>query len=505
MQFFFLRGLTWSRRSQRGLSLRILPEGAIFGDKGPAILGETSHLYSLLGLTNSMAFHSLVKLQMAFGSYEAGVLQRTPIPSLNETTGKRLGDLAKSCVDIKRSLDTANELSHCFLVPALLQVSGDTVSARSEEWQQRLSASEKQLAENQSRINECAFELYGLDRDDRDALQEASDLKTADEQLSKDAAVEESDEETETEQESNTAHQRTKELVSYLVGCVLGRWDVRLVTGDRCVPVLSDPFEALPICSPGMVHGSDGLPASQVPKGYPVSSWLAIIPDDADHSDDIVRRVREVLELIWKDRAEAIEKEACDILGVKELRDYFRKPGKGGFWDDHVSRYSKSRRKAPIYWLLQSSKKNYALWLYYHRLDKDILFKARQNYVDPKIRLEQSRLDSLRSQKTAQGAAGKGAKKIDKDIERQAALLVELKDFAEKLERAAKLNFGNPQKLNSDVVYEPDLNDGVVLTVAPLWELVPWKEAKSYWEELLDGKYEWSSMGKLLRKKGLVK
>jgi hypothetical protein len=153
----------------------------------------------------------------------------------------------------------------------------------------------------------------------------------------------------------------------------------------------------------------------------------------------------------------------------------------------------------------ESSKKNYALWLYYHRLDKDILFKARQNYVEPKIRLEQTRLDSLRSQKTALGAAAKGAKKIDKDIERQEALIAELKDFAEKLERAAKLNFGNPEKLDSDVVYDPDLNDGVVLTISPLWELVPWKEAKNYWEELLEGKYEWSSMGKLLRQKGLVK
>ena len=67
-----------------------------------------------------------------------------------------------------------------------------------------------------------------------------------------------------------------------------------------------------------------------------------------------------------------------------------------GLFEHHVRRYSKSRRKAPIYWLLQSSKKSYALWLYYHRLDKDILFKARQNYVDPKVRLEQTRLDSLR-------------------------------------------------------------------------------------------------------------
>jgi hypothetical protein len=129
--------------------------------------------------------------------------------------------------------------------------------------------------------------------------------------------------------------------------------------------------------------------------------------------------VRDVLEVIWKDRAEAIEKEACEILGVKELRDYFRKPGNGSFWMDHIKRYSKSRRKAPICWYLRSAKGNYGLWLYYHRLDKDILFKVLLNYVEPKIRLEESRLGSLRSQRTGAGDTGKTDKKLDKEIEKQ--------------------------------------------------------------------------------------
>jgi predicted ribosome quality control (RQC) complex YloA/Tae2 family protein len=118
--------------------------------------------------------------------------------------------------------------------------------------------------------------------------------------------------------------------------------------------------------------------------------------------------------------------------------------------------------------------------------------------------LEQSRLDDLRKKrKTAEGDT-KTAKKLDKEIDKQEDLLNEVKDFAEKLERAAKLEFGDKDKLNSNIQYTPDLNDGVVLNIAPLQELVPWKEAKKYWDELLEGKYEWSSVSKLLREKGLI-
>jgi len=107
--------------------------------------------------------------------------------------------------------------------------------------------------------------------------------------------------------------------------------------------------------------------------------------------------------------------------------------------------------------------------------------------------LETSRLDAIRSQKAAAGESGKEARRLAKEVERQEEFLAELRNFADKLRRAASLHL------------EPDLNDGVVLNIAPLDELVPWKEAKNYWQELLEGKYEWSSIGKQLRGKGLVK
>jgi len=195
----------------------------------------------------------------------------------------------------------------------------------------------------------------------------------------------------------------------------------------------------------------------------------------------------------WKERAHDFEVEAANVLRVPDLRGYFRTSGTNGFWDDHVSTYSRGSRKAPIYWLLQSSKKNYALWLYYHQLDKDLYFKALVNYVEPKIRLETSGLETLRATRAAAGDTGKDAKRLANEVERQEDFLSELRDFEDKLRRAANLHL------------EPALNDGVVLNIAPLHELVPWKEAKKSWEELLAGKYEWSSIGKQLRQKGLVK
>jgi hypothetical protein len=394
-------------------------------------------------------------------------------------------------IAVKRALH--DEKSHFFHLPALLQVKGDLLMERIVAWQIHVTEAEEKLSQHQREIDDIAFSLYCIEEYDRKTIEE-----TTNSQLS---AVSEGGEEAHSLEDDEEAPRLgtdqlslISDLISYTVGCVFGRWDLRYAANQRACPDLPDPFVPLPVCSSGRLTGDDGLPLHEAPPDY----LLCIAPDgmlvdDPDRQDDIIRRIQGVLELIWENRADAIEQEACEILGVKELRDYFRKPGKGGFWDDHVKCYSKSRRKAPIYWLLQSSKKNYALWLYYHRLDKDILFKALVNYVEPKIRLEEGRLEPLRAQRAAAGSSGKGIKKLEKEIAQQEEFISELRDFEGKLRRVANLHL------------DPDLNDGVVLNIAPLRELVPWKEAQKYWDELLDGKYEWSSIGRRLRKLSLVR
>lgn len=472
--FYFRKGLTWSLRTDL-LMLSPLPAGCIFGVSGMACFVDTDSDDDLLFVAACVGSSLLrylsriiVGAQDMRPKYQAGVVQQLPLPSPDLMTRSRLCTLQKeNYLDglAIRSLDETTLYFSGFRqfgVPTSLAGASSLV----DSIQEYVSGRTDRIASRQDEIDDALFDIAGIAGATRESLREHTKFTVPAPKISERIVAE--------------------WLTSFLVGAVFGRWDVESVFTSMCSAdaPLFDSLLIEPVAAKG-VGCSSGSSLRIDPDG--------MLADDPGHQDDIVRRLREALEVIWKDRADAIEKEVCEILGVKTLRDCFRKPGKGGFWDDHVGRYSKSRRKAPIYWLLQSSKKNFGLWLYYHRLDKDMLFKALLNYVEPKIQREENRLGDLRSQKSSIGDSGKGAKKLDRDIEKQEDLLSELRDFEEKLRKVANLHL------------IPDLNDGVVLNIAPLHELVPWKEAKKYWIELLDGKHEWSSIGKQLREKGLVK
>jgi hypothetical protein len=496
---YFLPGFVFPRRT-RAFSPKIMPSGGIYSTAGQAGFLPNDDLEWGIAILSSAICNFLISLSQGTTSqelggtnpqFEVGLVKRLPWPEAGEKQKSKLSEFTRKIFHAKRKLAASDETSYAYHLPALLQMTGHTLNQLFTSRNHHISEVEEQLDEFRHEVNNIAFHLYGIEGADRQAIEAvlvSSQSSPEDEEVGEESASE-----TEAEQPTADHRQLTADLLSYFVGCAFGRWDVHYATGERSAPELTDPFAPLPVCAPGALTGADGSPLRKSPSGYPLRvDWDGILVDDPDHNDDIIRRVREVFELLWQKRAEEIEHEACELLSVKTLRDYFRKPAAGGFWTDHIKRYSKSRRKAPIYWLLQSSKKSYSLWLYYHRLDKDILFKALLNYVEPKLRLEESALSQLRAGRTEVGAAGKAAKQLEKQLERQEALLSELYDFRDKLKRAADLNL------------EPDLNDGVVLNIAPLWELVPWTEAKKYWNELLEGKYEWSSIGKQLRERGLV-
>ena len=537
LEFFFRAGLAYASRTTSAFGPRVLPhEHAFDQTSNPIFLNGRVSPFAALVVLMSRPVQAFVELTVGSGDtsqsgtaardYTNGLIGTVPVPDLREQDIELLEHMGRELAELARQDYSHDETVIGFralapISPGETSIRTRATNAVQERVRQKLKMLQVSYDADESVTR--AFELSAegklfLDRFvGRHPWSYGSSSKSGG-RLSVPSRQETkkcfwADREIETRSHRNQCHpelvaseiellQRmvaetvaveAQAIISYAYGVSVGRWDVRHILEATHIEQPASPLECLPLCPPGMLQGNDGLPAAETPEGYPLRiDRDGLLVDDPEHPDDVVRSVREVLDIIWKDRAEAIEREACEILRVRELREYLRKPGSGGFWMDHVKRYSKSRRKAPVYWYLRSAKGNYGLWLYYHRLDKDIIFKALVNYVGPKLRIEEGRLNTLRARKAAAGSAGSEAKQIEKEKDCQEEFVSELHDFKDKLRRAAELHL------------TPDLNDGVVLNIAPLRELVHWTEAQKYWDQLSEGKYEWSSIGRQLREKKMA-
>jgi len=468
---YYSAGITFQRRTNKPFAPRVLPRDCLFTDNGPTAFWGKHSLLSFLGLFNS----SVVKLLAAVGngaleaegggganSYEIGIINNIVVPELEDDVADKLEQLTLEVIRLKQAAAAAIPDTRTFLAPNICRTSLFD-----------LPSSETSVDILHQQISNLVSPYYGFVPGEVEALIETVSPKS-DEEFGMEADTESSGENE--EEQAVDSGENFRNSVSYFLGTVLGRWDIRYATGERQPPELPDPFDALPVCPPGMLQSADGLPTEpkDVPAEYPLRiSWSGILVGDENHPEDIVARVREAIEVIWKDRAEAIEQEACGILGVKTLRDYFSRPA--AFFADHLKRYSKSRRQAPIYWPLSTKSGSYTLWLYYHRLTDQTLHTCLADFLDPKLRQVQSELDAL----TASGTGGTRAGELREFLD-------ELHDLRDEIARVIKLP------------WKPNLNDGVLITASPLWPLFrlpKWqKDLKACWEQLVKGEYDWAHL-----------
>jgi hypothetical protein len=471
--YYFESGLTYPLRTSR-FSPQVLPYGTIISVRGSGIYGD--NLSSFLGILASAPFDYLIKILLGrdeHPQFDMGDINVTPVPVLHTRDFLSIDSPSIASFKLKQSIDSTNETSHVFHVPALLQVDDDSLNKRIAAWQSRIDDAERQLAEHQREIDDIAFRLYDIGDEDRRAIESSIDITSP---LGGATPSEVED----TEPQTTDSKQLTADLFSHSIGCAFGRWDVRYATGERAAPKLPDPFAPLPICAPGTLTDDNGLPASHASPDYPLQvAWNGILVDDLGHKKDLLSSVRDVFGVVWTERAEEIYREAVELLDSQgeDLRHWFRK----NFFDYHIKHYSKSRRKAPIYWQLATPTASYSVWLYYHYFTKDTFYTILNDYVKPKLNVEELRLARMRDD-----AGPEPTRSQHKEIEQQEIFVEELKTFREEVERVAPL-------------WHPDLNDGVIINFAPLWRLVThhkaWqKECKAVWDKLVAGDYDWAHL-----------
>lgn len=147
-------------------------------------------------------------------------------------------------------------------------------------------------------------------------------------------------------------------------------------------------------------------------------------------------------------------------------------------FDRHLKQCSNSPRIAPICWPLSTPSGSYTIWLYYHCLTDQTLYTCVNDFVDPKLKQVSDDAASLRGKSNRSSSE-------EKELERLNMVELELKDFRDELLQIARF-------------WKPNLNDGVQITAAPLWNLFQhrqWKaRLKDTWEKLEAGAYDWAHL-----------
>jgi hypothetical protein len=385
---------------------------------------------------NSAIFRYLVAVQLAAAdaaarSYEVGVIQRTPVPRLAREDVDALGALARRGWSLKRRHDTRNETSHAFLLPP-------GPNERVTEFD--CAAIDHELRAIQRSIDQLSFTLYNVSPADQTTIEAwAKNAETASDDEFEDDPVADIDKQADA---PNSA------LLSWLVGAAFGRFDTRIAAGKRQIPADPGPFDPLPFRSPGM------LPEGESPDFTPP----AILVDDSGREHDLASQI-----------ASAGASAGCSA--PDDPRQWFARE----FFSLHIKMYSKSRRKAPIYWQLAPPSASYSVWLYIHAFTKDTLYKVQNEFAGPKLKHEERKLESMCADKAP-----------SKELAAQQQFVEELRAFLDEVKRVAPL-------------WNPDLDDGVIINAAPLWRLFPqhkpWqKECKECWDKLCAGEYDWAHL-----------
>jgi hypothetical protein len=197
-----------------------------------------------------------------------------------------------------------------------------------------------------------------------------------------------------------------------------------------------------------------------VPPAASLHATRDVLVDDLGHGDDIVAHI-------------------CRQFDGDQ--DVLRELVRDKLFAFHLTQYSRAGRRAPIYWQLASASARYSVWLYVHGFGKDTLFRVQNDFVAPKLAHEERCLESLANDLRNGATAAQR-----KQLSAQESFVEELRVFLDEVKRVAPL-------------WNPNLDDGVVINFAPLWRLVPqnrdWqKELKTTWDALADGKYDWAHL-----------
>ena len=431
--YYFKPCISWGLIS--GPLFRYFPNGFIYDVQGMSCFYKSDEqLQKEIVWQNTKVFNEVAKIISPAGHIQIGEIGKMPCcdnaPEGIEEVGKQNISISKQDWD---SHETSWDFQRNPLLEQLdlLKPLEVLVENYKSEWEDHFHT----LHRNEEELNRKFIEIYGL-----------QDELTPDVPLDEITILQKG--EISIEDNKIVWHNDViiKQFISYLVGCMMGRYSV-----DR---------PGLIIASQGQKVADLDLPTHTIE--IDDDGIIPVIMEEDFFADDLTQRIETAVKKLFGERNFYENMKFIKVALGMNLRDYLYK----NYYADHQQMYSVKGAKRPIYWLFSSQmgekkkKGHFKALVYMHRLESDTLSKLHADYVHPYLTKVEQQLREAEDDATRDDLSQAQHNKALKQAEELKEKVREVKAFETQLVEMASARI------------TIDLDDGVKVNYPKFYPLV---------------------------------
>lgn len=418
--------LTWSRISSGKISMRYKGYGFLSDMAGFSLYFDNTVLMKYcLAFLNSKVAQEYLQISSPTLNYMTGPVLSLPLIHFPK---EKINIITEQNISISRADWDVHETSWDFQENELVRLSkeqgegshrlSDLMDAYREHWTKQFL----QLHANEEELNRQFIEIYGLEDELTPDVppEEITILQQGEIYIENGQIVWQND-------------VIVKQLISYAVGCMLGRYRL-----DKPGLHIAHPEptaeEIAPYTYKGMEFAIDD------------DGIMPLMNGDCGFSDNAPLRMADFVRIAFGEDTQVENLNYIEKCLGKTLEQYFVKD----FWKDHKKMY----QNRPIYWLFASKKGAFQVIAYMHRMNAYTVERIRAKYLLPYIEHlegEINKLDMRRTELTT---------KENKQLQKLQKQLDECREYHERLQVVAE------QAISFD------LDDGVVVNYAKFGDVV---------------------------------
>lgn len=368
-EYWDLEGVCWSEITSSETSFRVLQQEEIANNKSLTIYPlKPETRSSLLGYFNSKISKNI--LNFLNPTISVGVGDIVKLPWVTKCEDSLFRQKVDAIISLSKEDWDSYEISWSFTTLPLLRPyhHQSTLKTTYQELRSKWCEIMLEMQRLEEENNRLFIEAYGL----QDEL--TPDVPQEEITLTCNPHYRYSGNRSEKELETLLQCDTLRELVSYAIGCMMGRYSL-----DKPGLILASQGETL----------QDYLRQIPSPRFAPDDDAILPLTDQEWFADDATNRFREFIRVVWGDEtlqenlgfvAESLCLHAIKPKKGEASLDTIRRYLSTQFFKDHLRTY----KKRPIYWLFSSGKhKAFECLVYLHRYNEGTLARMRTEYVIP--------------------------------------------------------------------------------------------------------------------------